>query len=151
MKKIFKWTGFLFLAVFLAISTGFAYVNYKTNSALETKFNPPNLNISPLVQKADTSVGERIVRIRNGCIDCHGEDLGGKTFIDDPAIGHFYAPNLTPHALKDWSDEEIAKAIRYGLNRKNEPLIFMPSIEYHALSETDLASVIAYLRTVPEV
>lgn len=151
MKRSLRWIVGIFLFLLIGGGIGFAYVSIKTQSALTTTFNPPNLNMSPLIEAADLTVGERIVRIRNACIDCHGENLGGKSFIDDPAIGHFYAPNLTPYALKNWTDDDIAKAIRYGLNRKNEPLIFMPSMEYHLLSQSDLASIIAYLRSIPEV
>ena len=30
------------------------------------------------------------------CADCHGEDLGGRVFIDDPGLGRVVAPNQTP-------------------------------------------------------
>lgn len=100
---------------------------------------------------ADLALGERIARVRNGCVDCHGADLGGAVVINDPALAVVSGPNITPHALKDWSDAEIARAIRNGLHRSGRPLFVMPSKEYLGLSKDDLKALIAYLRSVPSV
>lgn len=62
-----------------------------------------------------------------------------------------YAPNLTPANLKDWSDGEITRAIRYGIGKEDQALILMPSYEYNHLSESDIAAVVAYLRSLPAV
>ncbi|MBX3020115.1 MAG: cytochrome c [Bdellovibrionales bacterium] len=114
-------------------------------------YSIPDLGIAAEMPKADIEIGKRIVTVRNGCTDCHGEDLSGRQIMDDPAMGTFYGANITPYALKDWSDEEIAKAIRSGVNRKGHSLIFMPSYEYQSLSKEDLAAIIAYLRQVPAI
>ena len=38
--------------------------------------------------------GQRIFRYR-GCEACHGEDLQGLVYLDNPAIGEVITPNLT--------------------------------------------------------
>lgn len=101
--------------------------------------------------KGDARAGQHIVMVRNGCAECHGQDLSGGRVIDDPAMGKVYAPNLTPAALKDWSDGEIARAIRHGVGKRNQALLIMPSEDYIHLSETDLANVVAYLRSLAPV
>ena len=99
----------------------------------------------------DVELGKHIVHSRNGCIDCHGSDLAGKTFINDPAIGVLSGPNLTPSAMGSNTDAEIIQALRFGVRRDLKPLVFMPSHEYQHLSLHDMQSVVAYLRTIPPV
>ena len=63
-----------------------------------------------------------------------------------------WVPNITPHALKDWSDDEIARAITKGVNKKGETLF--PLMPYHGLSrmaKEDVEAVIAYLRTLKPI
>jgi mono/diheme cytochrome c family protein len=110
----------------------------------------PAIDLTEEMKTADRSLGERIVRVRNACSQCHGEDLGGKVFVDGPP-GRFVGPNLTPYALSSWSDGEIARAIHYGVGREHQALLIMPSDNFQHLSKQDVASVIAYLRSVPPV
>jgi len=91
------------------------------------------------------------VRVRNGCVECHGNDLAGKVVIDDPAMGQIFAPNITPERLREWTDGEIARAMRHGIGRDGRPLVMMPSQEYQWLSEGDIVAVVTYLRTLPVV
>lgn len=108
-------------------------------------------SLAPFSAFVDLELGRRIVEVRGGCVECHGPDLGGATVIDDPAMGRLHGPNLTPAALADWSDDEIGRAIRHGIDREGKPLLLMPAQDFVGLSGGDLASVVAYLRTVPAV
>ncbi|EYD76534.1 class I diheme cytochrome c [Rubellimicrobium mesophilum DSM 19309] len=63
------------------------------------------------------------------------------------------APNITPGGrVADWSDEELARAIREGI-RPGDAIIGppMPMELYHDLSDDDVMSVVLYLRRVPAV
>ncbi|MEY8118895.1 c-type cytochrome [Falsihalocynthiibacter sp. BN13B15] len=63
------------------------------------------------------------------------------------------APNITPGGrVGDWSDIELAKAIREGI-RPDGSVIGppMPMGLYRGLSDDDLMSIILYLRQVPAV
>lgn len=71
--------------------------------------------------------------------------------MDNPPIGTIYGANITPYTLKDWSDEDIAKAIRYGIHKTGRSLKFMPSFDYLGLSIEDTAALVAYLRSVAPV
>jgi len=99
----------------------------------------------------DVAVGERIARIRGGCVDCHGEDFAGKTIINDGAMGSISGANITPSKLSSWSDSQIASAIHSCVRPDGSPLFFMPCMDFVKLSGDDLASLVAYLRTVPSV
>lgn len=88
------------------------------------------------------------------CVDCHGADLGGMVVVDDPGLGRIVAPNLTQGegglaALRD--DQELARAIRYGVGPDDKALMVMPSDDYHHLTDEDLGAIVAYIRSLPPV
>jgi len=63
-----------------------------------------------------------------------------------------WSKNLTPTHLGDWTDAEVARAITTGLSKDGTPLFLnMPYDQFTKLSKPDLASVIAYLRTLEPV
>lgn len=69
--------------------------------------------------------------------------------------GVVYPPNLTPDpatGLGKWSDEQIVAAIRSG-KRQLGPghLIVMSWPLYQRMSDEDVSSVVAYLRSIPPV
>jgi hypothetical protein len=97
--------------------------------------------------------GQRIFRYR-GCEACHGEELQGLVYLDNPAIGQVITPNLTQGIGgigSERSDLDLIRAIRHGLDPAGKPLLFMPSTEFYFLSNRDLGLVLAYLRSVPAV
>ena len=151
MKNAFKVVIGLVLLVVVIVGgvITVASVNYSKHAAI--KHELPEIDISGEMKTADLETGKRIVTVRNGCYDCHGTDLGGTTIINDGPAGLIAGSNITPFKLADWSDGEIARAIRYGVGKDGLPLVFMPSTELQNLSKQDLASLVAYLRTVPKV
>lgn len=106
--------------------------------------------------------GDYLVNTIMGCGNCHtpvgpngpefDKALSGM-MVDNSEAFTAVAPNITPAGhVADWSDEELAKAIREGI-RPDGSLIGppMPFEVYKGISDTDLASVVMYLRTVPAV
>ncbi|RYE87675.1 MAG: c-type cytochrome [Hyphomicrobiales bacterium] len=96
------------------------------------------------------------------CGSCH-TPIGPTGFVNEQALSgrlveenaQFKAisPNITPAGpVKDWTDEQLAKAIREGI-RPDGSLIGppMPFEVYKGISDDDLQSIVAYLRTVPAV
>lgn len=84
-----------------------------------------------------------------------GPPHAGGMVIDDSLFdgfpGRIVTPNLTPDratGLGDWTDGEIARAIREGVNRKNEALFPMMAM-YKGISENDTRAIVAYLRSLP--
>jgi mono/diheme cytochrome c family protein len=59
------------------------------------------------------------------------------------------APNLTRLARQE-TDAQLATAIRYGIKRDGTSVTEMPSKEFIKSSDSDVAAIIAYLRTLPE-
>jgi hypothetical protein len=93
------------------------------------------------------------------CMDCHTPWT--ETGIDTKRMGAggnpFKGPwgvsvsrNLTPSGLKDWSDAEIARAIREGKSRDGSAL--KPPMAfgwYKNIDDGDMKALIAYLRSLP--
>lgn len=94
------------------------------------------------------------VAIVRGCTACHGGDLSGRIFIDDPMLGRFVTPNLTAGAGgvgAQLSPADWEHALRHGVAPDGRGLRIMPSLELHGLGDGDLGDLIAYLRSVPPV
>lgn len=94
--------------------------------------------------------------ISNGfCSGCHsktGTLTGGINIADDlpVPVGAFVSSNLTPAGpLGRWSDGEIFRAIRNGVDRDGRWLIIMSYTNAGKLSDDDTRAVIAYLRRLP--
>lgn len=93
------------------------------------------------------------------CASCHTTNgklplSGGRDIAEDSPLplGHIYSINLTPAGpLKDWSDGEILRVLREGVDRTGRPLAAMSSNGVRYLSEEDKLAVIAYLRSQPAV
>jgi mono/diheme cytochrome c family protein len=105
--------------------------------------------------KGDPARGEQVFALAGGC-GCHTPAKGpigaGGVAIDTP-FGKFFSSNITPdpeHGIGQWTDEEIARAIRVGTLRGGsvEPPV-MPYQEYAGMADTDLRDLIAYLRSLP--
>jgi mono/diheme cytochrome c family protein len=65
-------------------------------------------------------------------------------------IGSFVAANLTPAGpLKHWSDGEIFRAIRNGIDAEGRWLTMMSYIRAGRLTDDDIKAVIAYIRNLP--
>lgn len=92
------------------------------------------------------------------CMDCHtpwtdkGPDLtrmgaGGNPFPGPWGVS--VSRNLTPTGLKDWSDAEIARAIREGRSRDGSPLKPpMAFAWYKNIDDADMKALIAFLRSL---
>lgn len=87
------------------------------------------------------------------CAECHGEDLGGTLFVDEPGVVTIYAPNITTGSggMGSQPDETLVLAIRHGIDHDGTPLLIMPAEIFINWSAEDIGSVIAYLREAPPV
>jgi mono/diheme cytochrome c family protein len=89
------------------------------------------------------------------CSACHsrtGTLTGGLDVGEDlpVSVGSFVSSNLTPAGqLSHWSDGEIFRAIRNGVDRNGRWLIMMSYTNSGKLSDDDILAVIAYLRSLP--
>ena len=81
-----------------------------------------------------------------GCKACHGDDLQGKPYAE-AFIADFHSINLT-RTVSGLNDADLTAIIRDGVHPQRDDLWLMPSGSYHALTERDVAGLIAYVRSV---
>lgn len=152
-----KWAGLIgggLIALVLMLVSGLMLVG------MVKAYSPRSAPI-PAVQVAGTP--EQIARgehlANSFCASCHsttnelpltgGLDLG-KDF--PMPLGAFVSANLTPAGpLQDWSDGEIFRAIRNGIDKDGQLLFAMSGARGRNLSDADIEAVIAYLRSQPAV
>jgi mono/diheme cytochrome c family protein len=152
-RAIVKWPGVVvagLLAVLCAVVSGVALFGLY-------KLYLPSANPAPAIQIAGSpeqlARGERLAYL---CVSCHSSsgnlplDGGAESFA--PGLGVVYAPNLTPAgSLKEWSEGEISRAIREGVDNNGRVLLIMPSEIFRHLSDADVQALVTYLRTQPAV
>lgn len=114
----------------------------------------PALRIAP----HDSSIarGRHLAEVQ--CVACHGSNArlplsgGDHNLLEGSPLGVLHGSNLTPGGvLAQYSDGELSRAIREGVNREGRAMLVMPSGDLHGLSDHDLAALIAYMRSQPAV
>jgi mono/diheme cytochrome c family protein len=114
------------------------------------------VTVAPLAISADPQLlvrGRHLASAATHCTGCHGGDLAGQVLIDAPPF-RAVVPNLTAGAggvAARYSDADWVRAIRHGLRPDGTPLLIMPSHNFAALSDADLAAIIAYVRSAAPV
>lgn len=132
----------------LLVALGFGAVYAISQSRITRQYDAPLL---PLKAAAPTDLleGERMARIV-GCWDgCHGQTGQGGTMKISGIVKHT-APTLSS-VLPQYSDEELARLIRYGLKRNGQSAVGMSSYTLWALGDQDLHNIIAHLRRQPSL
>jgi mono/diheme cytochrome c family protein len=117
---------------------------------------------APLQAEPSVERGEYLVRGPMGCGNCHtpigpegfieAQELAGR-LVENNEMFTAISDNITPFgAVAEWSDAELARAIREGI-RPDGSVIGppMPFALYRHIGDEDLASIVMFLRTLPEV
>ena len=152
-----RWAGMaagsLFGLIFLVISVA-------STRGLVMLYGPRG---RPLRELKVEATPERIARgqhiANTTCVGCHSLNgqlplSGGKNLSDEAGmpLGDLYTINLTPAGpLATWTDAEIFRAIRDGADNRNRRLPVMSAQRMRYLSDEDIQSVIAYIRSQPPV
>lgn len=124
---------------------------------------PPARDLNMAGTPDQIARGEYLVNI--GCVSCHGTvNAQGNPSGDYPLsggwniaaaegfgfIGDMVTENLTPGGkLAAYSDGELFRAIRHGVNKEGGALGFMPYLPFGQMSDADIEAIITYLRSQP--
>lgn len=162
MKKLLKLFVWLAILVAALIVGAVVYVTeFLPNIPVQTE-----LRVEATPERV--ARGEYLANHVSVCMDCHSIrewnlfsgplkpgtlGVGGEKFDQSMNFpGSFIAPNITPHALKNWSDGELYRAITSGVSKDGHPLFpIMPYPSYGSMATEDIYSIIAYLRSLPAV
>jgi cytochrome c553 len=145
VRKFFKWMG---LVVGIALSLALAWVYFASERELGRQY-AVETEAAPNVSSDMVAVngGHRIAALA-GCTHCHGEKMAGALVDDVPNLVRLVASNASV-LLPNYSDAQLATLLRKGVKPDGTGAMFMPSEMFRHLDDQDLASLIAWLRTVP--
>lgn len=141
------------LCVFFLVIAGLIYVI--SSFRLNRKYAiPPLPELSFSSDSIILAKGKHLATSTVNCVQCHGEDLGGKVYVDAGALGIVVGSNLTSGKGgigKTFSDKDWIRAIRHGVRRDGSSLLVMPSETFIHMNEPDLSALISYLKHLPPV
>lgn len=149
MKKAMRIAGIVVGAIVLLLAVVAVYFNSKGVPTYEVQ--SPEVAIP--ADSAHLARGEYLVNL--SCVFCHkgeGNTMNGR-FFEENDFGRIYVPNITSHpeaGLGQYSNGELMYLLRTGVKRNGEiALPMMPRLNH--LSDEDLRSIIAYLRSNPRI
>jgi mono/diheme cytochrome c family protein len=162
MKKVLKILGYFVGAALLGIGV------LVTTCALKWPPSFPDTPKPAITASQDPEViarGKYLFEAVAHCGSCHqpmndylavkpGDTQvpkGGHEWHMGP-LGVIRSANITSHettGIGKWTDGELARAIRHGVGKDGEPLLFMFAVGQS--SDEDLTAIISYLRTIPAV
>lgn len=140
--------GLLLLAA-TALWFGLSQADRKMQRKVDVVVQPVALR--PLTDTAALDRGRYLYASR-GCVDCHGVNGGGRTFIDDPNGLRVAGPHIAPgpgSVTAGYRPEDWVRVIRHGVHPLGRPLMIMPSEDYNRFTDDDLASLVAHVRSLP--
>jgi mono/diheme cytochrome c family protein len=150
MQTLAKVLGAIVVIVLLVMSTIYVFSTQTLNKSIQyTDTSPASPRDSAALER-----GRHLSRAISKCVECHGDDLGGKVVIDAMPMGRVVAPNLTSGRGGlggSRSDDDYLRAIRHGIGVGGRALALMPARNYWHMGDDDAASLIAYIRSVPAV
>lgn len=152
MKNVLKWIGIVVgvVVALIVVAVSGLYINAQLQ--FNKTYDKQVEAVAIPTDAGSIANGRHIAQTR--CIGCHGADLSGGQFFEDPAIGYVDAANLTAGKGgkgSTYSDADFVRAIRYGVRSDGTSVFIMASQAFYYFSDKDLGSLIAYLRTVPPV
>ncbi|WP_373973784.1 cytochrome c [Chitinibacter sp. SCUT-21] len=125
---------------------------------LPPNYGPKLGKVTAPARSNPVKYGEYLANIAH-CMECHTPrdakgmlqrdklGAGGQSFKGP--WGESISANLTPAGLKNWSDAEIANAIRNGKDIQGYPLKPPMGFSfYQTISDDDMKALIAYLRSL---
>jgi mono/diheme cytochrome c family protein len=125
---------------------------------LPPSYGPPVRKVKAPAARDRLKYGKYLAEIGH-CMECHtprnekGElvrtRLGAGGQVIEGPWGKTVSRNLTPTGLKDWTDAQIAKAIREGVDRNGQRYRPPMAFEFYKnINDADIAAIIKYLRSL---
>lgn len=152
MRKVLKWVGIVLSVLVGLLVLAVAVLYGISSSRLNRTYRIQPADIAIPTDPAALQRGRHLAEAVTGCAGCHGDNLGGKVFIDDPQVGRIFSANLTAGTGgigATYADADWVRAIRHGVGPDGKLLLMPP--DYSVLSDEDLGAIIAYAKSVPPV
>ena len=148
MHPVLRWAlrGLLVIVGLALVVSGLVYA--LSERALHRLYREPLLDPVLPADAGAIAEGRRLAQLRGCSGGCHGSEIEGSVFMDEPLLARIVAPNLSA-AVRRYSDAELARIIRRGVRPDGRSVVVMPSEMFSALTDADLGKILAYLHSVP--
>lgn len=109
--------------------------------------------VPAVAERSDAAALERgrYLYASRGCVDCHGANGAGRSFVEQDGL-HIRGANITTGAggvVAAYTTQDWVRAIRHGVSPGGRALMVMPSEDYNRFTDEDVAALIAYARSLP--
>jgi cytochrome c553 len=154
MAAALRVLGLLVAGVGLVIGAAWAATYFISENRLTRKVDVPTEAIAVPTDISSVQRGQHLASAVAACADCHGPNLAGDVFIDDPALGRIVSPNLTRGqggVGSSFTDADYIRAIRHGVDPGHRQLLIMPADVYNHFSDADLGAIVAYVKSLPAI
>jgi mono/diheme cytochrome c family protein len=152
--RALRWIGIGVLCLVGLVLIAVAGVYIASTIRLNKTYQIAPESIAIPSDAASIERGRHLAMSIGQCVDCHGDNLAGKVFLDAPGIVRASSANLTAGeggAGRTFSDADWVRALRHGVGADGKPLLIMPAQGFNALSPEDLGALIAYVKSVPAI
>jgi len=95
MKKLLRLAAWGVGGVVVVLVLAGAALYFASQRRIDRKFAVSAHSVSVPTDSLALARGRHIATAISRCADCHGLDLGGAVFIDEPPVARLYAANLT--------------------------------------------------------
>jgi len=148
VKTVLDWlvSGAIALVALLVIALVVVFA--VSERTLGRTFDVPVTEFSIPTDSASIAEGARLARIY-GCYNgCHGSEAQGQLFFENFLLGTIKSPDLT-RLVATRSPGELERVIRQGVRINGESALVMPAPSFYYLTDEDLGSILAFIRSLP--
>jgi mono/diheme cytochrome c family protein len=148
MNRWVKWTVAT-VGVVVVLVAGAAAVGYQLAERKMTRKVEVAITTVPYATDAQWLERGKYLFESRGCVECHGANGGGRVFLDNGKGLRIAGPNITAGGVTArYQPQDWVRTLRHGVKPNGQPLMVMPSEDFNRLTDQDLASLVAYVRSL---
>ena len=148
MRTVLKWLGRGAMALVVLLVVALAVVYVESERLLRLTYDVPVTEFVIPDDSASILEGGRLARIL-GCYNgCHGSEAQGELFVDEFLFATIKSPDLT-RVVATMSPGELKRVIRRGVRANGKSVLGMPAESFYHLTDEDLGSILAFLKSLP--